>query len=400
MTEEVVRGLRHALEDPACLQDRRHVRRGVRRAHAVPLLVLRRGDRGRAARQAAVIILGQRPEPDRAGHRVRLLLRPRRRWPCATPATRPSWSTATRRPSRPITTPPTASTSSRSPSRTSWRLFTRSDQPVRSQASSSSSAGRPHWDSRRRSLTTAFRSSGPHRKPSTWPRSVVRSGGCSRPPACPRRGTARRLVRTRRGSRRRDRLPGPRSAVIRPRRSRHGDRLRRAVAALVRRPSHRRQPRASRAGRPLPRRRRRDRRRRSLRRLGTLPRWHHGAHRGGRHPLGRLRMRAAPDHAGPRRARPDPRVDRGDRARRRRPRPAERAVRAGRRRAVRSRGQSQGVADRAVRVEGHRRGAGKGRGADHGRRDRGGPAGRRAPAGRRRLRRPTGPAHRSRSRKR
>ena len=32
---------------------------------------------------------------------------------CARPATRPSWSTAIRRPSRPTTTPPTASTSSR-----------------------------------------------------------------------------------------------------------------------------------------------------------------------------------------------------------------------------------------------------------------------------------------------
>ena len=35
---------------PPGLQDRRHLRRRVRRAHAVPLLVLRRGDRGRAAR--------------------------------------------------------------------------------------------------------------------------------------------------------------------------------------------------------------------------------------------------------------------------------------------------------------------------------------------------------------
>ena len=35
---------------PAGLQDRRHLRRRVRRADAVPLLVLRRGDRGAAAR--------------------------------------------------------------------------------------------------------------------------------------------------------------------------------------------------------------------------------------------------------------------------------------------------------------------------------------------------------------
>ena len=40
---------------------------------------------------------------------------------CGTPASRPSWSTATPRPSRPTTTPPTGCTSSRSPSRTCSR---------------------------------------------------------------------------------------------------------------------------------------------------------------------------------------------------------------------------------------------------------------------------------------
>ena len=48
MPEDVVRGVRHALGHPAGLQDRRHLRGGVRGADAVPLLVLRRGDRGRA----------------------------------------------------------------------------------------------------------------------------------------------------------------------------------------------------------------------------------------------------------------------------------------------------------------------------------------------------------------
>ena len=55
----------------------------------------------------------RRAEPDRPGHRVRLLLRPCRLQPRARPASRRSWSTATRRPSRPITTPPTGSISSR-----------------------------------------------------------------------------------------------------------------------------------------------------------------------------------------------------------------------------------------------------------------------------------------------
>jgi carbamoyl-phosphate synthase large subunit len=46
----------------------------------------------------------RRPEPHRAGDRVRLLLRARRAWRSASSASRPSWSTATRRPSRPTTT--------------------------------------------------------------------------------------------------------------------------------------------------------------------------------------------------------------------------------------------------------------------------------------------------------
>ena len=74
---------------PPGLQDGRHLRRRVRRRHAVPLLVLRRGDRGRAARAAGGAHPRLRAEPDRAGHRVRLLLRARRRWRCARPATRP-----------------------------------------------------------------------------------------------------------------------------------------------------------------------------------------------------------------------------------------------------------------------------------------------------------------------
>ena len=47
-TSDVVRGVRHALGDPAGLQDRRHLRGRVRGADAVPLLLLRRGDRGDA----------------------------------------------------------------------------------------------------------------------------------------------------------------------------------------------------------------------------------------------------------------------------------------------------------------------------------------------------------------
>jgi len=54
----------------------------------------------------------RRSQPHRPGHRVRLLLRARALALRET-ASRPSWSTATRRPSRPTTTRPTACTSSR-----------------------------------------------------------------------------------------------------------------------------------------------------------------------------------------------------------------------------------------------------------------------------------------------
>ncbi len=67
------------------------------------------------------------------------------------------------------------------------------------------------------------------------------------------------------------------------------------------------------ARRPVPRRRDRDRRRRALRRHRALHRRRHGAHRGGRHPLGRLELHAAARHARPRRGRPGARGDPRDR---------------------------------------------------------------------------------------
>ena len=98
----------------AGLQDRRHLRRRVRRARRrTTTRPTTRRPRSRRATQAGGDHPGLRAQPDRAGHRVRLLLRARRRSRCATPATRPSWSTATRRPSPPTTTPPTGCTSSR-----------------------------------------------------------------------------------------------------------------------------------------------------------------------------------------------------------------------------------------------------------------------------------------------
>ena len=62
---------------PPGLQDRRHLRGRVPGAHAVPLLDLRQRDGGRRLRRPQGDHPGQRSEPDRAGHRVRLLVRAR-----------------------------------------------------------------------------------------------------------------------------------------------------------------------------------------------------------------------------------------------------------------------------------------------------------------------------------
>ncbi len=73
----------------AGLQHRGHLRRRVRGPHAVPVLHLRRGDRGPGRRPAEGDHPGQRPEPDRPGHRVRLRLRARLVRARRRPATRP-----------------------------------------------------------------------------------------------------------------------------------------------------------------------------------------------------------------------------------------------------------------------------------------------------------------------
>ena len=147
----------------------------------------------------------------------------------------------------------------------------------------------------------------PARTPSTWPRTAARSPRCWPRPGCPRPARHRDLRARRRAAvAERDRLPGAGPPVLRARRPRHGDRLRRRHAGRLRRPGHPGQPRAPGADRPVPRRRDRDRRGRPVRRHRAVPGRRDGAHRGGRHPLRRLGLRAAADHAGPGRHRADP----------------------------------------------------------------------------------------------
>ena len=70
------------------VQDRRHVRRRVRRRDAVPLLDVGGRERGPPVGPAAGRHPRLRAQPHRPGHRVRLLLRPRQLRPAARPASR------------------------------------------------------------------------------------------------------------------------------------------------------------------------------------------------------------------------------------------------------------------------------------------------------------------------
>ncbi len=132
----------------------------------------------------------------------------------------------------------------------------------------------------------------------------------------------------------------------------------------------------------------------------ALPRRRHGAHRGGRHPLRRLVVRAAADHARRDRDPADPRGHRGDRQGCRGPRADQHPVRAGLRRALRPGGQPARLPHGAVRLQGDGHAAGQGgRPGDDGRVDRlaarGGGA-----CPRRRRGRPARRRRRSRSRRR
>ena len=105
------------------VQDGRYLRRRVRGHHAVPLLDLR-GHRRSSRRRPRE---GHHPRsgPNRIGQGIEFdYCCVHASFRCATPATRPSWSTAIPRPSRRTTTRPTGSTSSRSRTRTSWTSST------------------------------------------------------------------------------------------------------------------------------------------------------------------------------------------------------------------------------------------------------------------------------------
>ncbi len=107
--------------------------------------------------------------------------------------------------------------------------------------------------------------------------------------------------------------------------------------------------------RPLPRRRRRARRGRALRRAELLDRRHPAAHRGGRHPLRRLVLRAPALEDPGAASRRDPAGHAPARGGPHRARPRQHPVRHPARPSLRARGQPARLPHGAVRVEGHRR---------------------------------------------
>ena len=188
-----------------------------------------------------------------------------------------------------------------------------------------------------------------------------------------------------------DRFPGGRAAVVRAGRPRDGDRLRHGHARSLHDPCGRRLAGAPDPHRQVSRRRLRVRRGCGGRRdRGRGDRRHHGAHRGGRHPLRRQLLRRAALHLP--RAPPEhhPRLHAAHRPGAQGRRPDERPVRDQGRCGVRARGEPARLADGALPVEGQPACPGEGSGARDGRPNAGRPRSDEGHRGRGRLRQEPG----------
>ena len=222
-----------------------------------------------------------RPEPHRAGHRVRLLLRARR---AELPRARLRGRDGQLQPRdrldglRHVRPPLLRAAPARGGARLSAseniRTASRSSSAARRRSSSPAASRRPasRSSARRSTLSTSPRTGSASRRCSTGSAFAARSGG-SRHDAEEAREVAER-----------DRLPGADPSVVRPRRA--GD------ARLLLRRRHRR-GRPAGADRQVPRERDRDRRRRRLRRRRDLRRRGDAARRGGGRAFGRLGLCAA-----------------------------------------------------------------------------------------------------------
>ncbi len=311
MSADVVRGVRHALGHPAGLQDRRHLRRRVRRAprRTTTPPTTRRTEVAPREKEA-VIILGS--GPNRIGQGIEF------DYSCVHAAM--ALRDAGYETVMVNCNPETVSTDYDTSDRLYFEPLTLEDvlEVVHAEQQAGPVAGVIVQLGGQTPLGLAqgledagvpIVGTSPGGDPPGRGARRVRPGA-GRGRVCPPRSTAWRPRSRRRRRSRRDRLPGAGAAVLRARRPRHGDRLRRPDRWRATSPAPPRSARAPGAGRPVPRRRGRDRRRRALRRRGALPRRRHGAHRGGRHPLRRLRLRAAADHPRRRGDRADPRQHR------------------------------------------------------------------------------------------
>ena len=338
----------------AGLQARRHLRApSSRRSRRTIYSHLRRRGRGRADDANEGHHPRRRPEPHRPGHRVRLLLLPRRLRAarktgfetvmvnCNPETVSTDYDTA--RPAllraADVRGRDGASSSARSP--TGVIVQFGGQTPLKLARAAASRPGVPIIGTSPDAIDLA----------EDRERFAALLDG-ARPAASRASGTARTVRRGARRRRARIGYPGARAAVVRARRPRAW-RSSTTTATLdgYMTQRGRRVARAAGAGRQVPRGRDRGRRRRaSATATARRHRRHHGAHRGGRHPLRRQRLRRAAVHLPPSGTSTTirdytRRIARELEGRR----PDERAVRDQGRRGLRARGQPARVAHRAVR---------------------------------------------------
>ena len=275
-----LRELRELALDPeapfarrAHVQGGRHLRRRVRGRDAVLLLGLgapRRADEVRRGDKPSVMILGSGPEPDRPGHRVRLLLRARGD---DRARVRPRRGDGQLQPGdgldrlRHLRPPVLRAADARGRARDRRGRAARGrDRAVRRPDAAAGSppgceaAGVPL-------LGTSVGGDRPRRGPRALRRAARAGSGCKAPPyatAHSERGGA--------GGRAARRLPAARAPELRARRPRDGDRLLARRARGLPAARRARRARARDLPRPLPGERDRGRRRRDLRRRGRLDR--------------------------------------------------------------------------------------------------------------------------------
>ena len=289
------------------LQDGGHVRRRVRGPHALSLLDVRGGGRGPAVGPPQGHHPGLGPQPDRPGHRVRLLLRPRRlRAPRAGRGSdhgqlQPRDGLDRLRHVRPA-------------------VLRAAHAGGRPQHRREGAAARRHRPVRRPDAAQARGAAA--RGGRAHPRDVARRHRSRRgPPALQR---AHRRARSAPGRRRHrplagrgpdhrghHRLPGARPPLVRAGRPGHADRPRRPGPRALHDRGGQGRARPPHPRRQVPRGRDRDRRGRRLRRRARGGRRRDGAHREGRRALRRRRLLAAALLARRRPGQSAPRPDQG-----------------------------------------------------------------------------------------